>query len=43
MLLFSSLGNGEGNVVHFHIHFKRYDDFAGSALVPFAHFDNAQL
>lgn len=43
MLLFSSLGNGKGYIVHLHIQFKRYDDFAGSALISFTHLNNAQL
>ena len=43
MLLFSSLGNGKGYIVHLHIQFKRYDDFAGSALISFTHLNNAPI
>ena len=28
---------------YLHIQFKRYDDFAGSALISFTHLNNAQL
>ena len=41
-LLITALRDGKDNVFKLHVQLKGHDDFAGKALVPFAHLDNAQ-
>ena len=41
-LLVTALRGGTCYLFKLHVQLKGHDDFAGKALVPFAHLDNAQ-